>query len=286
MIESITSYFKTFEDHDAKTILLLIIITFMLFFFKDIISSIVYKKTDDPKKLYTTKKFFSYLTIFLSTAVIAYVYFRYYKYLATILGLFTAGLAIALRDPISNLAGWFYLFWTKPFTVGDRIKVGAYSGDVIDIRLSQFTLLEIGDWVESDQSTGRIIHIPNGRAIVSEIINYDKGFSYIWDEISVLLTFDSDWKSGKQILHEILKKHTAYLSSKVTNNIKQANKKYLIANFKYLTPIVYTKVDASGIKLTMRYLTKPRNRRTMQNRMWEEILEKFDAAPNIKFVAK
>ncbi|HAN09568.1 MAG TPA: mechanosensitive ion channel protein MscS [Clostridiales bacterium] len=286
MLENIQKYFNDYANTDVENILILIGIVLVIYMIKDIFSFIVYRKTKDAKLGYTIKKFLSYIMIFVGTAIFFYVYFRYYKYLGTLLGFLTAGIAIALREPILNIAAWFYIFGTKPFEVGDRIKIGEFSGDVIDIRLSRFTMLEIGNWVESEQSTGRIIHVPNGKVIINEITNYSRGYKYIWDEISVKVTLESDWKEAKYILNNIILKYTEHRSKKAKENIKQANKKYMISNFKYLTPVVYTKLEDDGIKLIMRYLTKPRKRRTMQHRIWEEVLEKLVGCENIKIVQK
>ena len=100
------------------------------------------------------------------------------------LGLVSAGLAIALQDPLVNLAGWIFISVRKPFVVGDRIEIGGHRGDVIDLRLFQFSLIEIGNWVDADQSTGRIIHIPNGWVFKQTTANYTAGFKFIWDEIA------------------------------------------------------------------------------------------------------
>ena len=75
--------------------------------------------------------------------------------LTTFLGLASAGVAIAMHDTIANLAGWFFIISRKPFKVGDRIEIGEIAGDVIDIRIFQFSLVEIGNWVDAEQSTGR-----------------------------------------------------------------------------------------------------------------------------------
>ncbi|NIP82375.1 MAG: mechanosensitive ion channel, partial [Gemmatimonadetes bacterium] len=88
--------------------------------------------------------------------------------------------------------------------VGDRIQIGAHAGDVIDQRIFQFIVLEIGNWVDADQSTGRIIHIPNGLVFREPLANYTRGMQYIWNEIRVLVTFESNWKRAKQILDEIV----------------------------------------------------------------------------------
>ncbi len=104
------------------------------------------------------------------------------------MGLFTAGLAIALKDPLTNLAGWLFIVFRKPFIVGDRIQIGPHAGDVVDIRPFQFTILEIRNWVDADQSTGRMIHLPNAKVFVEAQANYSLGFNYIWNEIVVRLT--------------------------------------------------------------------------------------------------
>src|SRR5207244_2876538 len=83
--------------------------------------------------------------------------------------------------------------------VQDRVQIGPHAGDVIDLGLFQFTLNEIGAWVQADQSSGRIIHVPNGKVFTDPVANYNKGFRYIWNEVPVVVTFESDWKKAKQI---------------------------------------------------------------------------------------
>ena len=63
--------------------------------------------------------------------------------------------------------------------MGDRIQIGEHSGDVIDIAIFKFTLMEIGHWVETDQSTGRVLHVPNGQVFQATVANYSQGFKYI-----------------------------------------------------------------------------------------------------------
>jgi small-conductance mechanosensitive channel len=194
--------------------------------------------------------------------------------LATFFGLLSAGLAIALKDPIADLAAWGYIMWRRPFEVGERIQIGAHAGDVIDLRLFQFTLNEIGNWVDADQSTGRIIHIPNGRVFTEPVANYDKGFKYIWNEVPVVVTFESDWRKAKEILIRIAQKHAEHLTATAEQDLLAASRQYLI-NYTKLTPIVYTKGVASGVQLTIRYLIEPRRRRGTEHAIWEDILTEF-----------
>jgi len=200
--------------------------------------------------------------------------------LATFFGLLSAGLAIALKEPVSNLAGWAFIIWRGPFEVGDRVQIGPHAGDVIDLGVFQFTLNEIGAWVQADQSSGRIIHIPNGKVFTDPIANYNKGFRYIWNEVPVVVTFESDWRKAKQILGKIAVKHAEHLTAQAEQELLAASQQYLI-NYRKLTPIVYTNVVDFGVQLTIRYLIEPRKRRGTEHAIWEDILTEFAACQDI-----
>ncbi|MCP4290694.1 MAG: mechanosensitive ion channel family protein [bacterium] len=198
------------------------------------------------------------------------------------LGLVSAGLAIALQDPLVNLAGWIFISVRKPFVVGDRIEIGEHRGDVIDQRLFQFSLVEIGNWVDADQSTGRIIHIPNGWVFKQTTANYTAGFEFIWDEIAVMVTFESDWKKAKGILNEIAVNHSGIKDEDAAKEVQRASRQYMIF-FQHLTPIIWTSVADSGVVLTLRYICKPRTRRSTQTAIWEDILSAFGEESAIDF---
>jgi small-conductance mechanosensitive channel len=202
--------------------------------------------------------------------------------LATYLGLVSAALVIALQDPISNFVGWVFIVSRRPFEIEDRIQIGEDAGDVIDIRFFQFSLLEIGNWVDADQSTGRVLHIPNRRVFAENVANYSQGFSYIWNEIAVVVTFESDWRKAKHELLAIAQRHAAQASSKARERIRRASKRYLIY-YKNLTPIVYTKVIDYGITLTIRYLCAPQRRRSTTEAIWEDVLTFVAGEPTIEF---
>ncbi len=197
----------------------------------------------------------------------------------TWLGLVSAGVAVALTDPLENLAGWLYFVMRRPFRVGDRIQVGDHAGDVIDVHLFSFTLLEIGNWVDADQSTGRLVHIPNGWMFKHSIAGYDQGFPYIWNEIAVTVTFESDWRVAKRALEEILEAK----AEKVDDAQFHRASEMLHIQFTRLTPVVWVSMASEGVKLTMRYLCAPRARRVSTSQIWEAILDVFDEVADIDF---
>ena len=243
---------------------------------------IVYRRTEDVRTRYNWRKSITYITVALGFLILGRVWFAGFQYVATYLGLVSAGLAIALKDPLVNLAAWVFIVWRRPFTVGDRIEVGSYRGDVIDLRIFQFTLMEIGNWVDADQSTGRIIRIPNGKVFTEMLANYSKGFQYIWNEIPVLVTFESNWKTAKDILIGIGTRHAEHLTERVARRVKEASARMMVF-YTTLTPTVYTSVKDCGVLLTIRYLCKPRDRRGTEQAIWEDILTEFAECDDIDF---
>lgn len=140
----------------------------------------------------------------------------------------SAGLAVALKDPIADIVGWAFILWRRPFEVGDRIQIGDQAGDVIDQRIFQFTLMEIGNWVDAEQSTGRILHLPNGLIFTDVLANYTKGSRFIWNEIPVLVTFESDWEKAKQLLKDIANEQDQKLDQDAEASFRAATRHYLI----------------------------------------------------------
>ena len=243
---------------------------------------LVLLRDKDVQVQYRIRKIITYIIYPLAFLVIGRIWFAGFEALTTYLGLLSAGLAIALQTPLVNLAGWAFILWRQPFKVGDRIQLGDDRGDVIDQRIFMFSLMEIGNWVDADQSTGRVIHIPNGKIFTEVLANYGQGFQYIWNEIPVLVTFESDWRKAKKILNDIASYHGTSLSEPAAEKLREAAKKFMIF-YKKLTPAVYTTVKDCGVMLTIRYLCDPRQRRGSEQAIWEDVLEAFAAHDDIDF---
>ena len=275
------SKFFGYSSIQAKIIASILAIL-LIFLLRKIVIKILIFQFEDMKLRYRFQKATSYTTFVFAFLIIGQIWFEGIQSIVTYLGLVSAGIAIALKDPITNIAGWLFILWRSPLEVDDRIQLGEFSGDVIDINLFNFTIMEIGNWVDSDDNTGRIVHIPNGKIFTEMLANYGKGFKYIFNEIPVLLTFESDWKKAKMILTDIIENFASDLSKKAEKRLKEASKKFLIHHPK-LDPEVYTNVKDSGVNLTIRYLCIPRDRRQSEQEIWEQILNKFVAHDNIEF---
>jgi len=243
---------------------------------------IVWRRVEDIRQRYRWQKITAYIVVPIGILIVGRIWFEGFTSIATFLGLVSAGIAIALKDLLVNLAGWGFILWRRPLEVGDRIQIGEHRGDVIDIRIFQFTLLEIGNWVHADQSTGRVIHVPNGKVLTDYTANYSKGFQYIWNELPVLVTFESNWKRAKEILAEIAERHAAHLTQDAAERIREVSRRFMIFYSK-LTPAVYASVADCGVLLTIRYLTEPRRRRATEQEIWEDVLQAFAECDDIDF---
>ena len=254
----------------------------LLWAFRTLTLRIVWRRTDDIKTRYSARKIASYTSVGIGILVIGRIWLTGFQSFITFAGLVSAGIAIALKDTLANIAGWVFIVWRRPFVLGDRIQVGELTGDVIDVRVFQFSLLEVGGWVEADQSTGRVVHVPNGILMTTPLANYGAGFEYIWNEIPVLVTFESNWRKAKDILLEIAGQHAENLSEKAAKRIRETSKRFMIF-YQTFTPTVYTSVQDSGVLLTIRYLCRPRVRRGSTQAIWEDVLDRFAEAPDIDF---
>ncbi len=233
---------------------------------------VVDRRVEDSISRFRWRKTLTYLTAVLAIFLIGPVWMAGIRDIATYLGLLSAGVALALRDPLVNLAGWVFILSRHPFQVGDRIEVGDIEGDVIDVQMLSFSMLEIGGWVKAYQSTGRLVHIPNGWVFTRSLYNSSQGFRFVWDEVSVHVTFESDWPHAKALLSGIAELHTLEFSAEAERQMKEQSSSYPIS-YHTLTPCVYTSVVEHGVCLTLRYLAPVRARRGLAEAIWEDVLQ-------------
>jgi len=102
------------------------------------------------------------------------------------------------QGPATNLAGWAFIVWRRRSKVGDRIEIAKHKGDVIDIRLFPVHPERDRWWVDADQSTGRIVHVPNQQVFTGACRELRQGFKYIWNEVPVLVTYESNGRRSKR----------------------------------------------------------------------------------------
>ncbi len=247
-----------------------------------LIISLINRQIKNLRKRHTARKITLYTTVLVILLLTVAFWLESVKSVAVVISIIGAGLVVALQDVILCFAGWLLIIFKHPFTEGDRIEVGSVKGDVIDVRIFQTALLEVGNWVTAEQSTGRIVHIPNSSVFKERIFNYTKGFEFIWNEIKVTVTFESNWRKAKEVILSHANPEMDKLQVKVQASIERMAQQYMIHYGKF-TPIVYVNIADYGIELILRYLTEVKERRSTQDRISRNILEDFARERDIQF---
>jgi small-conductance mechanosensitive channel len=261
--------------HTASVILIGYLFIFLF-------SSIANRRFKDLKQRHLLRRNTGY---FVHIIMVAYLLFFWVQDIGSIVIFFSvvsAGIILALQDIILSLAGWLVILIRRPFDVGDRIELGGIKGDVIAIHLLETSLLELGNWIDADQSTGRIVNIPNSAIFKKENHNYSRGFEYIWNEIPLVVTFESSWQRAKEIMVKHSTEEAADMSHVVKEKLEEMSRHYMIPT-ESLVPTVYVEIKDSGVELTLRYLTKARERRATEDRLCQKILLDFDREENVNF---
>src|SRR5437899_1419486 len=136
-----------------------------------------------------------YLVVALLIAVIAVsvVFVNWYAAL-TALGVGSIIVGLAVQTPMKSFIGWIFILVRQPFRVGDRIKIGDATGDVIDVGYLDTTLWEFsGQYISGDHPSGSLIKFPNEKVLEEIVYNYSWPlFPYIWNEIKFHVAYNAD----------------------------------------------------------------------------------------------
>lgn len=259
--------------------------TFVYIIFKTIFEKRVIAQIEDSKTRYSFRKTISILYLAVLLLVIIRIWVIETETLLVTYGLVGAGVAVSLQDFFRNFAGGIAIFLTKMYVVGDRIEVEANYGDVIDIGILYTTVLELRQWVAGDQATGGLTVIPNGFVLSKPVHNYTKDNTFIWDEMEIPLTYDSDWKTAIKRMVEIVKEETMQMITRAEQELSTLRLKYYLSE-RDVEPAVFVRLTDNWILLHLRYITDVRQRRAVSNRISQEILKELEQAKDIKIASE
>lgn len=279
ILRFISEFLGISEDASVRLLLsiaLLIVLGIVQFF----ILKVAFQKVTDKVTRYKWAKTTRYIITVIGLLLVSRIWFEGVGAIGTYIALVAAGLVIVLREPVQDIAGFLFIMWRSPFRLGDRIEVNDVKGDVIDQGLFKFSLMEIGNWVDAEQSTGRVVHISNHKIFSGNIFNYTGGFKYIWNEVTVRLTYESNWRKAKELLLKIAQHHSIDMSQKAEEEMMEASSSYYLS-YNVLTPTVYMHIKDYGIAMTIRYLTDPRQRRSTEQSIHEEVLDMIQSHDDI-----
>tara|TARA_R110002126_G_scaffold26030_1_gene88401 strand:+ start:21 stop:926 length:906 start_codon:yes stop_codon:yes gene_type:complete len=186
------------------------------------------------------------------------------------IGLFTAGIAFTLQELILSIAGSLYIFIVKVYKPGDRIEINGIKGDVIDVDSIYTTMMEIGQWVSSDNYSGRIVKLSNAFVFKGPIYNYSQDFPFIWDEFNLPIKYGSDVELAKSIVIKIASDTLSEYTANSKSRWNEIVNKYYIEDA-IVDPTLAITLTDNWIQFNLRYIVDYKKRRATKHILNDKI---------------
>ena len=216
----------------------------------------------------------------VGASVILLIWLGFGSNFTVAMGILGAGIAFASQETIGSFAGYLNIVTGNLYRIGDRVRVGDVTGDVLDISMLRTTLMEIGEWVKAEQYTGRVVTIANRSVFSDPVFNYTQHWEYLWDEITIPITYHSDWRRARETMLAHAEEYTAHLQEEAQARLQALMKRYPIHE-QSVQPRLYVVMTDNWIELTLRYVVEARERRKVTGQLHHELLQHFEQEPAI-----
>jgi small-conductance mechanosensitive channel len=280
-----------FTAENSRKFLLTISFLFILLVFLRILKNIshrIARNRKDVQTLFWSNQALNIIFFLLFTIGFLSIWFDDPVRLTTAFGLISAGLAFALQRVVTALAGYIIILRGKLFNVGDRISIGGVRGDVTQLNFTYTSIMEMGQppsvqmadpamWVEARQYTGRIVTITNDKIFENPVYNYSKEFPFIWEELHIMVPYDTDLKKAEQIILTAANKNTVVIANLSINTLQELERRYFVKSTQ-LTPKVYFRITDNWLEMSVRFISETHNIRDLKDLISRQIVSEFKAA--------
>lgn len=235
---------------------------------------LITRHVEKINRRYAWRQSVNYVIYALALLLVVRLWFAWFQSVWTLLSLVAAALVIISKELLLNLVASGVILWRQLFEIGDRVQVGDRCGDVIDTGPIYFSLAEVG----AEEPTGRIIKVPNSMVLTQPVTNYTGRAALLWHEITLDLKADSSWEQARRIATEVAEAHTYVFTPEELADLRNTREEII---FTKTTPSVYVRVREGKMAVTIRYLCKFHKRRTTEQQIWEDLLARFAAVPDV-----
>jgi small-conductance mechanosensitive channel/uncharacterized small protein (DUF1192 family) len=197
--------------------------------------------------------------------------------LATFAGLITAGLAVAMQSVLVSFVGYFFLIGKYGIRVGDRVQVGAVTGEVIDLGLVRMHLMELsGDGAMSP--TGRVVAFANSIVFQASggLFKQIPGVDLAWREVTLALPAGADYSSLKDKLAAAAKNVIDDYREGLVRQTRELEKTASSNVVSDPQPQVQLRFSASAVEAVVRYPVQLSSAAEMEERVSRELLNVLD----------
>jgi small-conductance mechanosensitive channel len=233
------------------------------------------RRLRDPDVRYRVRKLITFLGDLAGILFITIVFSDQLGHLTVAFGVAGAGVAFALQEVIASIAGWVAVSLGHFYQIGDRVQLGGIMGDVIDIGVLRTTLMECGQWVNSDLYNGRIVRIANSFVFKEPVFNYSADFPFLWDEITIPVKYGSDYRLAREILQRVADEVVGDYAVHARAAWGGVVERYLIENER-VEPMVTVIANDNWMEFTVRYVVDYKRRRITKDQIFTHILEELD----------
>ena len=200
------------------------------------------------------------------------------------LGILSLILGFALQTPILSFIGWLYILVRTPYRVGDRIRIGEATGDVIDVGYLDTTLWEFGgEYLSTDHPSGRVIKFPNSLVLSEPVFSYSWPlFPYIWNELSFQVAYESDLAFVASNLKEVADEAVGEDMRERVRTFREVLSKTPVDELEVREePAVFFRASSNTwVEATVRYLVHPKEGGRVKTRILATALERLNAEPD------
>jgi len=248
------------------------------------IRNTIRRRIEDPTRLQSVRGAMRNLLAVAGFLIVVLIWLPTGNNVLPALGILGAGLAIASQEMVGSLVAGLNIWISNIYRVGDRVRVGDVVGDVMDISLLRTTVMEVGEWVKADQYTGRVVTVANRMVWTNPVFNYTQHWGYLWDEITLYITYESDWQRAAEIMLQHGEKYTAELQADAETKLAKMIDRYPLKQTR-VDPTLYLAMSEKGIEVTLRFLVDAQERRAVKGRLYRELLQNFQADENIEIAS-
>ncbi|PYK37825.1 MAG: mechanosensitive ion channel protein MscS [Verrucomicrobia bacterium] len=238
---------------------------------------------EDPSTRFTLQRVMHLVVaLLIALIVVSVIFVNWYAGIAA-LGIGSIIIGLAVQTPLKSFIAWIYILVRQPYRVGDRIKIGEATGDVIDVGYLDTTLWEFGgQYISGDHPSGRLIKFPNEKVLDEIVWNYSWPlFPYIWNEIRFQIAYQSDLKFVADTMQQIVEKELGEEMMKRVEVFRQLLARTPVDELEVRShPRVIFRVDeVTWIDAIVRYLVSPREAGSIKTRLIPKLLAALNAEP-------
>jgi small-conductance mechanosensitive channel len=225
------------------------------------------------------------LAVALAVAVIvvSIIFVNWYTAVAA-LGVGSIIIGLAVQTPLKSFITWIYILVRQPFRVGDRIKIGEATGDVIDVGYLDTTLWEFGgQYLSTDHPSGRLIKFPNEKVLDEIVYNYSWPlFPYIWNEVKFQIGYNADLEFIASTMQKITEEELGREMIERVQTFRDLLARTPVDELDvHEHPRVIFRVgENTWLEAIVRYLVAPREAGRVKTRLIKKLLAALNAAPD------